>query len=58
MNLRSVLVDDRGQGTAEYAIVIGVLVVSVVFTLVAISNRLTSVYGRVQNNIETSFPSS
>ncbi len=43
--------DDRAQGTAEYAIVLSAIVVSVVATLVAMSGRYGSAYNNVANRI-------
>ncbi len=48
---KSLLTDESGQGTAEYAIVLAIVTVGIVATLVAIGNRLSSVYVRVQNQI-------
>ena len=51
--LRTLLRDESGQGTTEYAILLGTLALGAVFSFLAISGRLLSVFNYVSTSVNT-----
>ena len=55
--VKTLLLDESGQGMTEYAILIGTLALGAIVTLLAIGTRLRQVFSNVQtqlNSIPTS----
>ena len=55
--MKSLLLDESGQGMTEYAILIGTLALGAIVTLLAIGTQLRNVFNNVQtqlNNVPTS----
>ena len=48
-----VLKDQRGQGTTEYAILVGVLVVIAIIAVVAFSGKLKDLWDAITSNMKT-----
>ena len=56
-DMKSLLLDESGQGMTEYAILIGTLALGAIVTLLAIGTQLRNVFNNVQtqlNNVPTS----
>ena len=51
--LRSRLASERGQGTAEYAILVGVLVVIAIIAIVAFRPALQSLWDAIVNGVNS-----
>jgi Flp pilus assembly pilin Flp len=51
--VRTLLLDESGQGMTEYAILIGTLALGAIVTLLAIGTRLKQVFGNVQTQLNT-----
>jgi Flp pilus assembly pilin Flp len=51
--LKTLLLDESGQGMTEYAILIGTLALGAVVTLLAIGTRLRQVFSNVQTQLNS-----
>ena len=51
--IKTLLVDESGQGMTEYAILIGTLALGAIVTLLAIGTRLRNVFSNVQTQLNT-----
>jgi len=51
--VKTLLVDESGQGMTEYAILIGTLALGAIVTLLAIGTRLRNVFSNVQTQLNT-----
>jgi len=51
--VKTLLLDESGQGMTEYAILIGTLALGAIVTLLAIGTRLRNVFGNVQTQLNT-----
>ncbi|MCL2882864.1 MAG: hypothetical protein FWF30_00105 [Coriobacteriia bacterium] len=51
--LSRALRDQRGQGTTEYAILVGVLVVIAIIAVMAFSGKLQALWDGIRTNINT-----
>ncbi len=51
--LRTLLVDESGQGMTEYAILVGTLALGAIATLLLIGNRVKNVFRGVSNALNT-----
>ncbi len=49
--VRHLLLDDRGQGMTEYAILLGTLALGAILTLVAIGGRIKTVFNSVSDQV-------
>lgn len=49
--VKTLLLDESGQGMTEYAILIGTLALGAIVTLLAIGTRLRSVFSNVQTQL-------
>ena len=49
--VKTLLVDESGQGMTEYAILIGTLALGAIVTLLAIGTRLKNVFSNVQTQL-------
>lgn len=49
--VRSRLADTRGQGTTEYAILVGVLVVIAIVAIIAFRDRVSELWGAISDGI-------
>lgn len=47
----SFLKDEDGQGMVEYAIIIGLIAVAAIITLIAMRNRINSLFGKAANGL-------
>lgn len=47
------LLDERGQGTTEYAILVGVLVVIAIIAIVAFRDRVTQLWQAISDGINS-----
>lgn len=45
--------DERGQGTTEYAILVGVLVVIAIIAIVAFRDRVTELWNAIRDGINS-----
>ena len=51
--LRGALADERGQGTTEYAILVGVLVVIAILAIVAFRERVAELWQAISDGINS-----
>ena len=51
--IRTLLLDESGQGMTEYAILIGTLALGAIVTLLAIGTRLRQVFSNVQTQLNS-----
>jgi Flp pilus assembly pilin Flp len=51
--LKTLVVDESGQGMTEYAILIGTLALGAIVTLLAIGTRLRDVFSNVQTQLNS-----
>ena len=51
--VKTLLLDESGQGMTEYAILIGTLALGAIVTLLAIGTRLRNVFSNVQTQLNT-----
>ncbi|HJA28136.1 MAG TPA: class III signal peptide-containing protein [Candidatus Olsenella pullicola] len=51
--LRGALADERGQGTTEYAILVGVLVVIAILAIVAFRERVAELWSAISDGINS-----
>ena len=51
--VKTLLVDESGQGMTEYAILIGTLALGAIVTLLAIGTKLRGVFSNVQTQLNT-----
>ncbi len=51
--VRSVLVDTSGQGTTEYAILVGVLVVIAIVAILAFRDRVSELWDAIASGINS-----
>ena len=51
--VKTLLLDESGQGMTEYAILIGTLALGAIVTLLAIGTRLRSVFSNVQTQLNS-----
>ena len=51
--VKTLLVDESGQGMTEYAILIGTLALGAIVTLLAIGTRLRQVFSNVQTQLNS-----
>ena len=51
--LKTLLVDESGQGMTEYAILLGTLALGAILTLVAIGGRVKSVFNNVSSQVNS-----
>jgi Flp pilus assembly pilin Flp len=51
--VKSLLLDESGQGMTEYAILIGTLALGAIVTLLAIGTRLRNVFSNVQTQLNS-----
>ena len=51
--VKTLLVDESGQGMTEYAILIGTLALGAIVTLLAIGTRLRNVFSNVQTQLNS-----
>lgn len=51
--LRQVVLEKRGQGTTEYAILVGVIVVIAIVSILAFKDRLTQLWNDIANGINS-----
>ena len=51
--VKTLLLDESGQGMTEYAILIGTLALGAVVTLLAIGTRLKNVFSNVQTQLNS-----
>jgi len=51
--VKTLLLDESGQGMTEYAILIGTLALGAIVTLVAIGGRLNTVFNNVQTQLNS-----
>jgi Flp pilus assembly pilin Flp len=49
--VKSLLVERRGQGTTEYAILVGVLVVIAIVAVIAFKDKLQDLWGSISEGI-------
>lgn len=47
----SFLKDEDGQGMVEYAIIIGLIAVAAIVILIAMRNRISSLFGKASNGL-------
>ena len=52
-SLKSLVFDESAQGMTEYAILLGTLALGAILTLVAIGNRLKTIYNNVRTQVNT-----
>ena len=51
--VRSLAVEESGQGTTEYAILVGVLVVIAILAIVAFRGKVTALWDAIANGINS-----
>ena len=51
--VKTLLLDESGQGMTEYAILIGTLALGAIVTLLAIGTRLRNVFSNVQTQLNS-----
>jgi pilus assembly protein Flp/PilA len=51
--LKTLLVDESGQGMTEYAILLGTLALGAILTLVAIGGRVKTVFNNVSAQVNS-----
>jgi len=51
--LKTLVLDESGQGMTEYAILIGTLALGAIVTLLAIGTRLRDVFSNVQTQLNS-----
>lgn len=51
--LRGKLADTRGQGTTEYAILVGVLVVIAIIAIAAFKPKIQELWDAIKSNLQT-----
>jgi Flp pilus assembly pilin Flp len=51
--LRTLALDDSGQGMTEYAILLGTMALGAILTLVTIGNRLKSIFNNVSTQVNS-----
>ena len=51
--VKTLLLDESGQGMTEYAILIGTLALGAIVTLLAIGTRLRQVFSNVQTQLNS-----
>ncbi|WP_321970586.1 hypothetical protein [Paratractidigestivibacter sp.] len=51
--LRDLLADERGQGTTEYAILVGVLVVIAIVAIVAFRGKVSELWSAISDGINS-----
>ena len=51
--LREAVHDECGQGTTEYAILVGVLVVIAIIAIIAFRDRVTELWNAIANGINS-----
>ena len=51
--VKTLFLDESGQGMTEYAILIGTLALGAIVTLLAIGTRLRSVFSNVQTQLNS-----
>lgn len=51
--LRRLVLDERGQGTTEYAILVGVLVVIAILAIVAFRGKVTELWKAITDGINS-----
>ena len=51
--MKSLLLDESGQGMTEYAILIGTLALGAIVTLLAIGTQLRNVFNHVQTQLNS-----
>ena len=51
--VKTLLLDESGQGMTEYAILIGTLALGAIVTLLAIGTRLKNVFSNVQTQLNS-----
>ena len=51
--VKTLLLDESGQGMTEYAILIGTLALGAIVTLLAIGTRLRTVFSNVQTQLNS-----
>ena len=52
-DLRGLVVDERGQGTTEYAILVGVLVVLAIASILAFRDRVAELWEAIASGINS-----
>jgi Flp pilus assembly pilin Flp len=50
--LKTLVLDDSGQGFTEYAILMGTIALSTILVLTAIGTRLQDVFGKLARELE------
>lgn len=53
VTLREALADRSGQGTTEYAILVGVLVVIAIIAIIAFRDRVSELWDAIANGINS-----
>lgn len=53
LSLKNVLAQERGQGTTEYAILVGVLVVIAIVAIVAFKDRVQELWTAIADGINS-----
>ncbi len=51
--LRKLFLDERGQGTTEYAILVGVLVVIAIVAIIAFRGRVSELWQAISDGINS-----
>ncbi len=49
--MKTFVVDDEGQGLVEYALIIAVIAIAVIFVIIYMRDQITNIFSTVGNNL-------